>query len=89
MRGIFSSLPAALTVLAVSAFIYFVAFPEDAASVVAPIKSILELTYSISPWFYLLLGFALVCWTIVRVWGRPGWRHAGPDTPMSARPPEL
>ena len=52
-----------LIVLASLAFVYFVAYPDDA-------KTVLALTNAVSPWFYVLAGFAIAAWTTVRIWGR-------------------
>lgn len=63
-------------VLAIVVFAYFVAFPDDMATVLAPVQGVLSLTQAVSPWFYVLLGFVVVAWTIVRIWGRRESRSA-------------
>jgi hypothetical protein len=63
-------------VLAIVVFAYFVAFPDDTATVLAPVQGVLSLTQAVSPWFYVLLGFVVVAWTIVRIWGRRESRSA-------------
>ena len=55
--------------LAALAFVYFVVFPEDLVAVTAPVERLLSLSSAISPWLYLLLGFAVLAWTIGRIWG--------------------
>ena len=59
-------------VLAASAFAYFVAFPEDLAAVIAPVREILSLTEAVSPWLYVALTGCVICWAIVRCFGRTG-----------------
>ena len=50
--------------------VWWIVFPEDIEAVLGPIrdllelgKDVLQLTNSISPWAYLLIAVALVCWT--------------------------
>ncbi len=50
-------------------FVYFVMYPEDLSSVIAPIASILQLSQSVSPWLYMVIGVGIITWGIVRVWG--------------------
>lgn len=65
-----------LSVAAVVA-IYFVAFPGDLVGVpqviqdlTTPARSILSLSYSVSPWAYILAVAALVCATLTRLFGK-------------------
>jgi hypothetical protein len=53
---------------------YFILFPEDVESVVAPFRTILSLTQSVSLGFYAVAAVALVCWAF----GRRG-RSRSPD----------
>jgi hypothetical protein len=57
-------------VLTGAALVYFIAFPEDAAAVLAPLRAVLSLSYDVSPWLYGLAAVALACWTVRAVWGR-------------------
>jgi hypothetical protein len=57
-------------VIAAAVAAYFVAFPDDLPSFLTPVERILGLTTAVSPWLYVVLGGALVAWTIVRVFGR-------------------
>ena len=43
--------------------VYFVIFPEDLGTLLAPVEVLLSLTNSVSGWFYGLLAVGLVCWT--------------------------
>ncbi len=52
------------------AFAYFVAFPDDLPSLLAPVERILGLTKAISPWLYVVLGGGLVAWAIRHVFVR-------------------
>ena len=49
---------------------YFVLFPQDLATLINPLEQLLQLSQSVSPWLYGLLGVGLVCWTVDRIWGR-------------------
>ncbi len=57
-------------VLTVATLVYFIAFPEDAAAVLAPVRAVLSVSYEVSPWLYGLVAVALACWTVRAVWGR-------------------
>ncbi len=59
-----------LLVLAALTFVYFVAYPDDLKAILTPIEQVLALTAVVSPWLYVLVGFGLVAWTVVRIWGR-------------------
>ena len=59
-----------LAVIAAAVFAYFVAFPDDLPSFLAPVERILGLTIAVSPWLYVVLGAAIVAWTITHVFGR-------------------
>ena len=63
--------------VAAFAAIYFIAYPGDLAAVfgpidalTSPIRSILSISYSISPWAYVLGVAALVCATLSRIFGK-------------------
>jgi len=66
-----------LAVIAAAVFAYFVAFPHDLPSFLAPVEHILELSTAVSPWLYVVLGGAVVAWAITRVWG-PRPDHSRP-----------
>lgn len=51
---------------AVAVAAYFAAFPGDLNSIVTPVERILGLTYSVSPWLYLVLGAAVLVWPFSR-----------------------
>lgn len=55
-------------ILAGAALTYFVAFPEDCDALLAPLRLVLSLSFSISPWLYGLAAVALVCWTACACW---------------------
>ncbi len=59
-----------LAVFGAAVFAYFVAFPDDLSSFLKPVERILGLTTVASPWLYVVLGVAIVAWTITRVFGR-------------------
>ena len=65
-----SSSTITLVVLITAVFAYFVAFPEDARAVTAPIARVLGLTQAISFGLYMVVAVAIIAWTIVKVWGR-------------------
>lgn len=58
--------------LALLAFAYFVAYPEDFTSLLAPVKDVLALSNLVSPWFYALLAVAILAWTATAIWGERG-----------------
>ena len=62
-----------VVLFAVSA--YFVIFPEDVATVLGQLTqaatSVLSVSQAVSPWLYAFAVVAVVCWTAVRIWGRP------------------
>ena len=51
-------------------FTYFVVFPDDVKTVIAPIAAVLELSQVVSPWLYMVAAVGLVAWVIVKIWGR-------------------
>lgn len=59
-----------LVVITTAVFAYFAAFPGDLPSFLAPVERILGLTTAVSPWLYVVLGGAIVAWTITHVFGR-------------------
>ena len=50
--------------------VWFLVFPEDMESLVAPFRTLLSLTTAISPWLYVLASVALACWTVHVTWGK-------------------
>ncbi len=62
--------PRILFVLGALVFAYFVMYPEDVSAVIAPIASVMQLSQTVSPWLYMVIGVGIVTWGIVRVWGR-------------------
>lgn len=66
-----------LVVLApVLAFTYFVMFPDDVESLVAPLarvvsflETVLGVSESVSPWLYGTVMVGIAAWAVVRVWG--------------------
>ena len=62
-------------VLALLAFGYFVAFPEDLSAVLAPVERLLSLTNAVSPWVYGVVAAVVVSRALVRTFARtPGAR---------------
>jgi hypothetical protein len=64
-------------ILLAAVLAYFVFFPDDLSTLLQPIHPLanavsaaLAVTQAVSPWLYALAAVALICWTIVRVWGR-------------------
>jgi hypothetical protein len=51
--------------------VYFVMFPEDLERVLAPVRVVLSLTRSVSPWAYGLLAVIAICLTFGRRWKKP------------------
>jgi Na+-driven multidrug efflux pump len=49
---------------------YFVIFPDDLTTVLAPAREILSLTNTISPWLYVVLASGIIAWALVRCFGR-------------------
>ena len=79
---------ARLVVLGVLAFIYFICYPQDMATVVSPVEQVLALSNVVvekvlalsnvvSPWLYAVIGVAIFSWTVVRIWGAKP-RGSGP-----------
>ena len=60
--------------LVVAVAIYFVIFPQDLAALLGPLRIPMEMSNILSPWAYGLIGVAFICWTLVRIWGRPAGR---------------
>jgi len=58
-------------ILTGAALVYFVAFPEDCESLLLPLRTVLSLSYAVSPWLYGLAAVALICSTARVLWGRP------------------
>lgn len=58
-------------ILAGAVITYFIVFPEDLPTVLAPAREILSLSNAISPWLYALLVSGIIAWTLVRCFGRP------------------
>jgi hypothetical protein len=56
--------------LFVLALAYFVIFPQDWSALLSLVERILAVSNAVSPWLYGLLGVGLVCWTMMRIWGR-------------------
>jgi len=74
--------------IAALAVAYFITFPDDLPSILAPLEpltaaatSILAVSGSLSPWAYATIAVAAVCWTIVRVWGQR--KEKAPGSPAS------
>jgi Na+-driven multidrug efflux pump len=58
------------TILAVVAFAYFVAFPEDVSAILTPVEGVLGLTNAVSPWLYVLLGAGVIARALTQCFGR-------------------
>jgi hypothetical protein len=65
-------------VLGLVVLAYFILFPGDLSAVLNPAEKLLALSGAVSPWLYVLLGVALLCWTALRICGS---RPAGRDVP--------
>jgi hypothetical protein len=61
---------ARLALLVMFALGYFVVYPQDFAAVLAPVKELLALSNSVSPWLYGVVAVAILAWTLAGVWGR-------------------
>jgi Na+/H+-dicarboxylate symporter len=64
--------------LFVLALAYFVIFPQDWSTLLSLAERILAVSNAVSPWLYGLLGVGLVCWTMIRIWGK-ATREAGQE----------
>jgi hypothetical protein len=73
-----SSLVVRFIVVSTLAVAYFVLFPDDLATAINPLQQLLQLSYAVSPWLYALIGTALVCWTLDRIWGKGARREIPP-----------
>jgi Na+-driven multidrug efflux pump len=58
------------TIVAGVVLAYFVIFPDDLTTVLAPAREILSLTNTISPWLYVVLASGIIAWALVRCFGR-------------------
>ena len=62
-----------LSVLALIALVYFVAYPDDLQTITAPITILLGLSTALSPWFYGVMAVGMIAMAMVKTWGRrPG-----------------
>ena len=72
-------------VLALLAFGYFVAFPEDLSAVLVPVERLLSITNTVSPWVYGVVAAMVVSRALLRT--SPAHRKsantAGGDVPLS------
>ncbi len=57
-------------ILAVAALAYFVVYPDELSAILASMENVLSITNSVSPWLYLLIGTAVIAWTLTRIFGR-------------------
>jgi hypothetical protein len=53
-------------------FAYFIAYPEDASTVTAPVAIVLRLSEAVSRWLYLVIAVSVIAWAVVRTWGPKG-----------------
>lgn len=67
------------------ALAYFAFFPGDLAALVGPVEKVLGMSQAVSPWLYALAGVAIICSTLVRIWG--GRRTAAAERQTSPPPP--
>ena len=58
-----------ITVLALGFLAYFVAYPEDAQAITAPVATILNLTNAIAPSFYGVVAVGIIATAMVKIWG--------------------
>lgn len=56
-------------ILLLSAWAYFVAFPDDAEAVVAPIRTVLDLTSLIPAALYGVAAVGIIAAAIIKTWG--------------------
>ena len=56
-----------LALLGALVFAYFVLYPQDLEGLLAPVKSVLDLSNRATPWLYALASVTLVCWTAIRI----------------------
>ena len=82
-----NSLRSTACVLGFFAFVYFVIYPEDievlftplvflVEAFSVPVKIVLGLSESISPWLYGTAIAAMLCWTATRLWQKPAQKAA-------------
>jgi Na+-driven multidrug efflux pump len=57
-------------ILAGIVFAYFVEFPADLAAILAPVREVLSLTTTVSPWVYAVVASGVIAWALVRCFGR-------------------
>ncbi len=50
--------------------VYFLIFPDDLATLLSPVTTLLKLTNVVSPWLYALMGVGAILWFVERNWGR-------------------
>jgi hypothetical protein len=67
-----------LSLFGVLVVAYFVLFPDDLAALIGPLEQLLRLSQAVSPWLYALIGVALLCWTLDRIWGKGARREVPP-----------
>lgn len=58
-----------ISILALAAMAYFVAYPEDAQAITTPIASFLNLTTAVSPWLYAVVAVGIIARTIAKTQG--------------------
>jgi hypothetical protein len=63
--------------LLIAALAYFIIYPGDLGTLLGPLEplsraasTVLSVSQAVSPWLYALAAVAVVCWTVLRVWGR-------------------
>jgi len=58
-----------IAVLILALLAYFVAYPEDAQAITAPMATFLGLTTAISPWLYGVAAVGIFAIAVVKTWG--------------------
>jgi hypothetical protein len=62
-----------VAILALAALVYLISYPEDAQSITTPIittiTTVLNLTNTVSPWFYGVVAVGIIAKATVRIWG--------------------
>ena len=64
-----TSVAGPLTIVSIFVFIYFLVFPDDMLQLTAPLANLFDVTNSVSPCLYGVIGVLILACTITRVWG--------------------
>ena len=59
-------------VVALAVFAYLIAYPEDLSAILSPFERVLNLSNAVSPWLYVVLGAAVIAWSLERFFSKRG-----------------